>query len=348
MSQDKRPETISILELFDLFGSDHEAEEWFINARWPNGLRCAFCNGERVGERGNHPTQRFHCSDCRKFFSVKSNSVLHSSKLGYQKLAVAYYLFVMKPKGMSSIQLSKELGVNQRTAWHLGHRIRKALENDPESLFIGPVEVDETFIGGRARNQTYERKRRLRKIPIIGLRDRATNLVKAEPIPAASRNWMQEFVYSNTKQDAMVYTDDAPGYKGLKRLHETETHSKGEYGLTNGIESFWAIFKRAYKGSYHVMSHKHIRRYTTEIQERHNRRPLGTLERMASVVAGGVGKRLRFVDLVREERVPQVKLVRAPRIAHRYEDFIAPSKHQVKIAPIDIEAIKARARARAR
>lgn len=307
---------LSIMDLFQYFGTDEAAEDWFVRARWPKGLRCAYCDGERVTERGSHPTQPFRCSDCRKYFSVKANSVLESSKLGYQKLAVAYYLFVTRPKGISSMQLAKDLKITQKSAWFLGHRIRLALENDPESLFVGPVEVDEVFIGGRARNQTSERKRRLSKTPVIGMRDRATNLIKTQPISARKARVMQDFVYEHTTENAEVYTDEASGYRGIWRAHRTVNHSAGEYGLTNGIESHWALLRRAYYGTYHQLSKPHLHRYTTEMQERHNRRSLGTEDRMKSVVADGAGKRLRYVDLVREGQnetkidfdVPQVQV----------------------------------------
>ena len=213
--------TLSLLELFELFGSNEGAEEWFIKARWPDGLGCAYCNGERVGERGNHPTQRFHCLDCMKFFSVKTNSIMHSSKLSYQKWAIAIYLFVTHPKGVSSYQLHRDLGVTQKTAWHLAHRIRKAFETDDPGLFFGPVEVDETFIGGRARNQPLERKRRMRKIPVIGMLDRATNRIIAEPIRARYGHLMQRFIYANTDWQAEVYTDEASGYRRMGRKHDS-------------------------------------------------------------------------------------------------------------------------------
>ena len=193
--------TLSVLELMERFGTDKIAEDWFIQTRWPDGLRCAYCNGARVGERGNHPTQRFHCLDCSRFFSVKTNSVMHSSKLGYRKWAVAIYLFVTHPKGISSLQLHKDLGVTQTTAWHLAHRIREALDTDP-GPFEGPVEVDETFIGGRAKNQTWERKHRIRKEIIIGMLDRATNKVKTQHIARRHTDIMQEFVTTNTDEEA--------------------------------------------------------------------------------------------------------------------------------------------------
>ena len=136
---------------------------------------------------------------------------------------------------------------------------------------------------------------------MIGMRDRETGKIVAKPIWARESNILQYFVRSFTKPTAEVYTDEAPGYRGMPRDHFTVNHSKGEYGLTNGIESFWALLKRAYTGVYHQMSPKHLHRYVTEFQERHNRRPLSTIERMRSIVVDGVGKRLRYVDLIREK-----------------------------------------------
>ena len=290
--------TLSILELFELFGTEEIAEDWFIEARWPNGVRCAFCDGEKVGERGNHPVMRFHCLDCSKFFSVKSRSVMESSKLSYKKWAIAIYMFVTRPKGISAHQLRKDLGVTHKTAWHLAHRIRKALADDDPALLYGPVEVDETFVGGRARNQPMERKRRLSKVPVIGILDRATNRVLAEPIDGRNSRNMQGFVYAHTDDTTEVYTDDASGYRHMARRHTTVNHSLGEYGLTNRIEGFWSLLKRAYMGNYHKMSPKHLHRYTAEMQERHNRRPMDAIDMMKSVVTDGVGKRLRLVDLM--------------------------------------------------
>ena len=197
--------TLNLLELFELFGTDKIAEDWFITARWPDGLRCAYCSGTRVAERGNHPTQRFHCLDCMRFYSVKTNSVMHSSKLGYRKWAIAIYMFMTHPKGVSSYQLHRNVGITQKTAWHLAHRIRKALETDTLGLFIGPVEVDETFMGGRARNQPRERKMRMRKTPVIGMRDRATNKIVAKPIRRRYNDIMQGFVYEHTDPETEVY-----------------------------------------------------------------------------------------------------------------------------------------------
>ena len=291
-------ETLSLLELFRMFGTNSAAEDWFIKTRWPDGIRCVSCDGERVRRQTYHKTQPFHCIDCNKFFSVKTDTVLHSSKLSYQKWAIAIHLIMTRPKGVSARQLSKDLDTTHKTAWHLAHRIRKALESDHADPFLGPVEVDEAFIGGLAKNQTYERKRRSKKEIIIGMRDQDTNRVRVGQIQGRNAAEMQGFVYRNTTMLTEVYTDEASGYRGLARPHQTVNHSVGEYGLTNGIESFWAIVKRAYKGVYHYMSPQHLHRYILEFQERHNRRPLSDLDKMETVVRGSVGKRLRLKDLI--------------------------------------------------
>ena len=256
-----------------------------------------------MAKRGNHPTQPYHCLDCKRFFSVKTNSVMHSSKLGYRKWAIAIYLFVVKPKGFSALQLHKELGVTLHTAWHLNHRIRRALESE-EILgpFAGPVEVDETWMGGRARNQTLERKLRLRKIPVIGMIDQESDKVVAKPVPSVGKARLHAFIYAHTRLNTPVYTDESRVYPGMRRQHLTVNHSAYEYGLTNRIESFWSLLKRGYRGVYHQMSPKHLHRYVTEFQERHNRRPLSTIDFMKSIVSGGVGKRLTYDELVHGER----------------------------------------------
>ncbi len=224
---------------------------------------------------------------------------MQSSKLSHRKWAVAIYLFVTRPKGISAHQLAKDLGVTVKTAWHLGHRLRGALEDDNFIPLSGPVEVDETFIGGKARNQIG--RPRLPKIPVIGMVDGETGRVRAQVITSRNSSDMQGFVHSNTARTATVITDEASGYRGMFRRHQTINRSKGEYGPTNRIESVWSIIKRAYMGTYHKWSPKHLARYATEFAERNSIRPLDTEDRMKTVVIG-VGKRLRFKDLARGKR----------------------------------------------
>ena len=288
---------VSLFDLFGLIETEESAEQWFVNARWPDGLRCAFCNGDNV-YRGKHPTQPYHCRDCKSAYSVKSNSVMSDSNLTYKHWLVANYLMNTYPKGVSSRQLEHHLKVTYRTAWHLSHRLREAMRDDKPRLFYGPVEADETFIGGKARNQPKERRRRLSKIPVIGIIDRVTDKIRMKPITSRNSAEMKGFIYGNTSIGSEVHTDEASGYRGLARIHHSINHKAGEYGPTNRIESVWSQLKRGYMGTYHKMSPRHLYRYLTEFAFRHNHRGEADMEKMTAVVEGGVGKKLRLVDLL--------------------------------------------------
>ena len=134
---------ITLAGLFAMFPDDETAEKWFIESRWPDGVRCALCDSENVS-KSTHPQMPFHCRDCRRQFSVKTNTVMRRSKLGYPKWVVAIYRMTTNLKGISSTKLSRDLGVTQKTAWHLAHRIREAWDQMIER-FGGEVEVDETY-----------------------------------------------------------------------------------------------------------------------------------------------------------------------------------------------------------
>ena len=297
-------EYMSLMELFDQFPNDELAEAWFISIRWPEGLRCAFCSGERVGERGNHPTQRFHCYDCMRYFSAKSNSVIHGSKLSYRQWVVGLYLFWINNEGLDSFQLMAELGVTQKTAWYMTQRIRLALSQESLERFAGPVEVDESFFGGWAKNQPFERRQRLKMIPVIGMVDRESGLVRAQVIARRDKETLQGFVHEYTLPSAVVYTDEAAGYKGMDREHISINHKGGEYGPTNQIESFWSDPKRGFKSPYRKFSHKHLQLYMNEYVARRNLRDLPTLEKMASVVRSGSGKRITYRELAEGDPYP--------------------------------------------
>ena len=240
--------------------------------------------------------------DCRKFFSVKTGAVMQSAKLGYQKWALAIYILTTNIKGTSSMKLRRDLVVTQKTAWHLAHRIRPRWKEQMASFF-GPVEVDETRIGGKEGNKHAGKKLRagrgtVGKTAAVGVKDRLTNRVKAAVVDATDAPTLQGFVEAHTKDTATVYTDEARAYTGLARPPEGVKHSVGEYGRamahTNGVESFWALPKRGYIGIYHHFSRKHLRRYISEFEGRHNQRPQDTLKPMVLMATGLKGKRLRY------------------------------------------------------
>ena len=309
MSKKKGPGQIqrkglSLAELLRQFPDDATAEKWFAVCRWPNGPICPHCESDNIQSGAAH-RMPYRCRACRKRFSVRTKTLMADSKLGFQTWLLAVYLLTTSIKGVSSMKLRRDLGITQKAAWHLSHRIRAVWQADGY-LLTGHVEADETFVGGVEKNKHKDKKLNagrgtVGKIPVTGVKDRGTNEVRVGIVKTVNRAEIHEFVESHVDPDATLYTDESSAYDGLPN-RQAVRHGVGEYvdgqAHTNGIESFWAMLKRGYYGTYHKMSEKHLKRYIEEFAGRHNARADDTITQMALMVHGMLGKRLQYQELI--------------------------------------------------
>jgi transposase-like protein len=292
--------------------------------RWPNGPRCPYC----IGENANKPyylktAKRWKCRTCRNQFSVKKFTIFEDSPIPLQKWLPALWMLVNCKNGISSYEIHRDLGVSQKSAWFMLHRLRLVVKTGTMGTkFGGPescgVEIDETFVGGKLRNMHRDRRARFAadsghtggatgKTIVMGLLDRGESKVRAKVVPNTYRETLEREVLSNVRFGSPVYSDNAVPYDKLHRryVHEVVNHAQ-EYVRgrvhTNGMENFWSLLKRGLKGTYVSIDPCHLEKYVDEQIFRFNNRatpdnPIDDADRFLLALSQVAGKRLTFAEL---------------------------------------------------
>jgi transposase-like protein len=300
--------TISTFQLFSLFPDAETARQYLESRLWPDGPRCPKCKaGDRITTR--KATGFYRCNKCDKDFTIRTGTIFERSHVPLNKWLYAVYLLFTSRKGISSMQLAKEIGITQKSAWFVLGRLREACGDEITKL-RGIVEVDEVYIGGLEINRHENKKLALGsgtigKVPVIGMRERGGR-TKAFAVTEADRLTAYSLIYKHVEKGSTLHTDEASMYEGIEKfdyIHKQINHSLKQFvrkGVsTNGIESVWAVMKRGLHGVYHHASRKHLRRYVNEFAWRLNEGNVKnhSTERMDSFVRAVSGRRLTYKKL---------------------------------------------------
>jgi transposase-like protein len=307
------PETLA--ESIKYFADADRAMQFMVSIRWPDGnAACPCCNSANAAFLATRKIWK--CRDCKKQFSVKVGTIFEDSPLGLDKWLPAFWMIVNAKNGISSCELGRALGVTQKTAWFMLHRIRLAVQNGSTEKLSGEVEADETYIGGKVRNMHIDRKRKrgrgtggVGKEIVMGLLERRSNekasTVKMKHVANAKRATVQGEVRQYVATGSQVFTDALPSYKGLTPdyIHQAIDHAK-EYVRgnvhTNGLENFWSLLKRGIRGTYVSVEPFHLFRYLDEQAFRFNERENTDSGRFLKGIIGIIGRRLQYAKLIGE------------------------------------------------
>lgn len=285
------------------------------NLRWPDGPVCPRCGG--VEPLFLKTRRLWKCRACQKQFSVKVGTIFEDSAIGLDKWLPALWMVVNCKNGVSSYEIARALGVTQKTAWFMTHRIRLAMQTRTFNKLSGEVEIDETFIGGRAR--FMHKSKRAKKIKgtggvgkaaVMGLLERhgpdGHSVVKLKMVPSVGSDALLPEVQKHVASGSEVFTDEWRSYRGLeadyihKVIDHAESYAEGKIH-TNGLENFWSLLKRGIKGTYVCVEPFHLFRYLDEQAYRFNTRKVGDGLRFLQALHGIVGKRIMYRTLIGAE-----------------------------------------------
>lgn len=303
----KQQQFETLMQMMAAFPDEQSAVDHFTAIRWKAGAYCPTCGSTKIYHFADRRTHK--CGDCRKRFSIKVGTIFEDSKIELRKWMMAIWLITSHKKGIASTQLAKDIGVTQKTAWFMLHRLRYAAQTKSFNRPLkGEVEVDETFIGGKEKNKhahqrTGGKQGGAGKVAVIGMLERGGDLATGTVRNLRART-VQSAIASVVAPGTSVMTDEHVGFVRLQGPfhHHTVNHSAGEYvkhyfNHTNGIESVWSLFKRQIIGTHHYLSPKHLSRYLGEMTWRFNLRSIGEGDRVNALLDQTSG-RLTYKDLI--------------------------------------------------
>lgn len=300
----------TLLEAVTYFSDPNTCREFMVNLRWPDGIvTCPHCGSTEPRFMEKRGIWQCKNKECRKQFSVKVGTIFEDSPLPLQKWLPVLWLLANAKNGISSYEIHRAIGVTQKTAWFMLHRVRLAMQTESFCKLQGEVEVDETYIGGKARNMHKARRAEkikgtggMGKTAVMGLLERHGE-VRTKVVPNVRRDTLQPEVRKHVEPGSAVFSDDLHSYRGLgdEFVHEVVNHAE-EYVRgrvhTNSLENFWSLFKRTVNGTYVSVEPFHLFRYLDEQEFRFNSRKTNDADRFLYVASAVSGKRLTYRELI--------------------------------------------------
>ena len=298
----------SLSDLMQEIPDEKTALAHFRQIRWKSGAYCPYCASVRVYDFSDGRTHK--CADCRQRFSIKVGTIFEGSKAPLRKWLMAIWLITTHKKGIASTQLASDIGVTQKTAWFMLHRLRYAARTKSFNAPLdGVIEADETFVGGKEKNRHASKRKGggqggSGKAIVLGMLQRGGEL-RAVHIPSLRSSEVQLTIAKHVAPGSVVMTDEHRSFDLLHAAysHEAVNHSAGEYVTratvhTNGIEGAWSLMKRQIIGTHHWISVKHLSRYLDEMTWRYNRRHTPEGVRVNSIISESAGRRLKYAELI--------------------------------------------------
>ncbi len=318
-----RNEVKTLADAIRYFSDEQTCIDTVAFMRWPTGPECPACLSPKDRQHWLKNQRRWQCRECGRQYSVKLNTIFEDSAISLQKWLPAMWLLANCKNGISSYELARDIGVTQKSAWFMLHRLREAMRDTRKHKFGfgGPVESDEAFIGPNPQKMNKSQRRRyaikrgdlrneggmVGKTAVHGMLDRELRQVRANVVASVTRRTLQDAILKNVTPFAKVYTDEATAYDGLSRnfVHQVINHSQ-EYVRgqvhTQGTENFWSLLKRTLRGTYVAVEPFHLDQYLSEQVFRYNNRatvdnPVTDADRFALAVSQISGKRLTYAEL---------------------------------------------------